>query len=243
MALTDSLISFWKLEEASGNRADEVGGNTLADVNTVTQAAGIVGNASLHALAGVEYLSIGDNAALSTGDIDFTISYWIYFISLTATQQIITKWNSTGNDREYACNYDGDPNNRFQLVVDSAGDGVTSSTIVANSFGAPPSGQWIHVVCWHDSVANTINIRINNGATDSGAHSAGLSDQAADFRIGALGDASGPIDARMDAVGFWKKVLSEAEHNQLQNGGFGVEHPFNEILEGQVHVASMGVYV
>ena len=43
MALTDSIVAYWKLEEASGSRADVVGGNTLTDNNTVTGNPGKLG--------------------------------------------------------------------------------------------------------------------------------------------------------------------------------------------------------
>ncbi len=42
MALLDNLVSYYKLDEASGNRADSQGGLTLTDNNTVTQAVGQV---------------------------------------------------------------------------------------------------------------------------------------------------------------------------------------------------------
>ena len=74
--LTTSLIAHWNLDEASGTRVDAKGGNDLTDNNTVTQATGIVSNAGQFTAANSEYLSIADNAALSTGDIDFTIPLW-----------------------------------------------------------------------------------------------------------------------------------------------------------------------
>ena len=46
MALTDNLIAFWQLEEASGVRYDSEGSNNLTDNNTVTSATGVVGDAA-----------------------------------------------------------------------------------------------------------------------------------------------------------------------------------------------------
>ncbi len=40
MALTDSLVAMWRLEESSGNRSDSQGSNTLTDTNTVGSGTG-----------------------------------------------------------------------------------------------------------------------------------------------------------------------------------------------------------
>ena len=44
MALTDNLVSYWKLDESSGNAADSVGSNTLTNTGTATYAAGKINN-------------------------------------------------------------------------------------------------------------------------------------------------------------------------------------------------------
>ena len=75
MALTDSLISYWKLDEASGNATDSHGTNTLTDTNTVTSVAGKINTARYFTNANTEFFTLADNASLSTGDIDFTINF------------------------------------------------------------------------------------------------------------------------------------------------------------------------
>jgi len=91
MALTDNLISFWGLEETSGTRVDAHGTNNLTDNNTVTSATGKVGTAGQFTNANSEYLSITDNASLSTGDIDFSAQAWVYFDSFGTQRGIINK--------------------------------------------------------------------------------------------------------------------------------------------------------
>jgi hypothetical protein len=67
MALTDNLIAFWGLEEASGTRNDAHGSNHLIDNNTVGSATGRVGTCANFDRFTDEHLSIVDNAALSLG--------------------------------------------------------------------------------------------------------------------------------------------------------------------------------
>lgn len=245
MALLDNIIAYWKLEESSGNRADEVGSNTLSDINTVTGNTGKLGDAAQFTRANVEYLSISDNTDLSTGDIDFSFSFWLYLDVKNVTMQILSKWLSSGGNQAYVCNYDtiGD---RLQFLVSSTGSGGVT-TVVANNFGAVSTGTFIFVVCWHDAAANTINIQINNGTVNSAAHSGGVFDGTAEFRIGTLGDENNPVDGRIDAVGFWKKVLSSGERTLLYNSGNGLDHPFPDPpdvgIEGQIYSSSQGVYV
>src|SRR4051812_13880833 len=77
-ALYNSLISFWKFDEASGNALDSKGATTLTDVNTVTSAAGLVyPTARLFTAASTEYFTAADAPAISTGNITFWIAGWV----------------------------------------------------------------------------------------------------------------------------------------------------------------------
>jgi hypothetical protein len=223
LTLTNKLVSYWKLGEVSGLRDDFYGANNLTDNNTVTQAVGKVGNAAQFTAANSEYLSRADNASLSTGDIDFTIAAWVYMDSDTGdAMNIITKFNATTDNREYALDYGGTAN-RLTFTVNSVGTSGNNTTVVANSFGTLSVGTWAFVVCWHDSVANTINIQVNNGTIDSAATSAGVFNGTSAFRIGSNGNSTpGQYwNGRIDEIGFWKKVLTSTERTNLYNSGNG----------------------
>ncbi len=226
MALIDNLVSYWKLEEASGARADEVGGNTLTDDNTVTQAVGKLGNCGQFTRANSEQLSHVDNASLSVGDIDFTWAGWVYADTLTNNSGILGKW---GTNNEYALWYYNLSSLGLTFmfsVVDGSG-GTTH--LRAASAGAPATGTWYYIVAWHDSVANTINIQVNNGTVDSTAHTTGVRDGTNAFSVGNYASGSAGIywDGRIDSVGFWKRVLTAAERTSLYNSGAGLEYPFS----------------
>lgn len=228
MSLLTDLQAFWELEEASGSRADAHSTNTLSDVNTVTQAAGKVGNAAQFTAVNSEHLSIADNAALSTGDIDFTIAAWVYMDSkgtgFTANV-IASKYGAGGQgvDHEWNLAFTGTTTDRFQFAVrPNAG---TLGTVAADSLGSPSTATWYYVIGWHDSVANTISIQVNNGTVDSQAYSLGTIDGTAAFEIGdASGGLGAPFDGRIDQVGFWKRVLTSQERTDLYNGGAGLSY-------------------
>src|SRR5258708_7847472 len=56
-AITDNLVSFWKLDEASGTRTDSVGSNNLTSNNSVGQSVGKVSNAAHFTATSNQYLS------------------------------------------------------------------------------------------------------------------------------------------------------------------------------------------
>lgn len=224
MSLTDNLISFWELEEASGNRNDSHGANHLTDNNTVTQSAGKVGNAAHFAAASSEYLNRADNASLSVGDIDFSLCAWVYLDSKPGFKgDIVGKHDS--DDLEYDIRWHNGTD-RFEFRIAGGTGPVNGQSITANSFGAPSTVTWYFIVAWHDSVANTINIQVNDGTVDNVAFTFGSYDSAAPFRIGALTDFSEYFDGRIDQVGFWKRILTAAERTELYNSGAGRSYAY-----------------
>lgn len=235
-SLLNDLVAFWKLDEASGNRLDSAGANNLADNNTVTQATGKQGNAAQFTAANSEYLSIADNAALSMGDIDFTIAGWVYLDTKIADRGICAKFG--GSQNEFIL--------RFQFAVlqfvFSVYSGGSIVACPATSFGNPLTGQWYFVVAWHDSVANTINIQINNGAVDSVAYSVGVNDSNGAFRVGDIATLDRYMDGRIDELGVWKRVLTANERTTLYQAGSGLTYPFAVPAPAALVVSSPTAY-
>jgi len=232
MALKDSLISFWELEEASGTRVDAVtaSGNNLTDNNTVTQNPGKVGQAAQFNRVNEEYLSRASNASLQCGDIDFTVLGWIYMDDETDNNRIIAKdHTSPAGAREYLLTY-RQTSDRFEYFVFTPTD--VAVQVVANTFGAPTTATWYFVVAWHNASANTINIQVNDGGVDSTATGGALQAAGgAEFRVGAAvydGGGFGFHSGRLDQAGFWKRVLTPTERTWLYNSGNG--RSYAEIL-------------
>ncbi len=218
--LLNGLVSFWKLDEVSGTRVDAFASNDLTDNNTVTQAsAGKIGDAAQFTRANSEYLS-NASGAFDSGDIGFTMATWVWLDSKPSHFHIAGKWEPTA-DREYQLRF---AFSRYEFNVSNTGFS-TSVNLIASSFGDPPTGAWHFIVVWHDPVANTINIQVNNGTIDSLAFSGGPVVQSADFTIGS--DTAGDdFDGRIDATAWYNRVLTVSERTELWNNGDGIEHPF-----------------
>lgn len=224
--LSQLLVSYWKLDEASGTRADANYVNDLTDNNTVTQTTGKINNAGQFTAANSEYLSRVDNDQISTGDIDFTLAAWVYHDTKTATQVHISKRATpAGAAIEHMVRYNS-ASDRFQFTV---GDGTTSQTLNADNFGSPSTGTWYYIVAWHDATANTINIQVNNGTANSAAETVTIADQAGSFYMGVAADTQ-YMDGRIDETAFWKRVLTADERTSLYNSGAGLAWPLSPVV-------------
>jgi hypothetical protein len=223
MSLLDGLISHWKLDEASGNALDAHGSNHLTDTNTVGTAAGKIGNARAFNLANNEYFTISDNAELSlTGDL--TIAGWVRCddVSLSSDQHWLSKWDFGTAQRSYMLRHGGSTK-RFEFYVSS--NGVSSTGVAANNFGAPSNGVWCFVVAWHDATNDQIGICVNNGTPNTVSHSTGIFDGNAPFRIGTLGTAGTyHWHGLLDEISIWSRVLTSDERTALYNSGNGLAY-------------------
>lgn len=211
------LVAWWSLDETSGTRNDSHGTNHLADGNTVLYGTGKISNAADFEATNSEYLYLADNAALSMGDIDFTLVAWVKFESSTADMIVLSKYDYGASQREYQVLVNA--SNRVFLYV--SGNGTTTAY---DSATGPIDGEWGFVVCWHDATANTINVQVNNGTPSSTSYSGGVLDGTATFAIGSRFNNGTPdafFDGLIDEVSIWKRVLTADERTWLFNSGNG----------------------
>lgn len=221
--LISGLVAYWKLDESSNGsgavtRNDSVGANNLTDIGTTESAIGIVGNCASFVPADGTKLQRNSTSDLQMGDIDFTFAFWIYpNTQLTSGKQLINK------------SLAGSPFTTEYLISAN-----TASKIVIN-FGAAyqptltiTTGAWNLVIAYHDSVNNLFGLQINNGVPQT-TSSAGAfpSPAAGPFSIGGrAADTTTTPDAKIDAVGIWKRLLTTAEKSALYNSGGGIQYPF-----------------
>jgi hypothetical protein len=217
--LMSGLVSYWKLDEASGTRADSHGPNPLADNNTVLNASGKISNAADFEINNSEYLSATDNGTLRGGNTDFTIGCWVYAESLVDYNVPFSKgWG--GASPEYILYTDA---GNWSFVIQSAA-GVDQPGVISGTAAA--TGVWQFVVCWHDSVNDQICIQINNGTVVSVDHAEGVAVGSAPFALGASIASTLYWDGLIDEAFFYRRVLSPAERTSLDNSGAGLSYPF-----------------
>ncbi len=223
--INQDLVAYYSLEEISGaTRLDFANQNDLTDFNTVDAAVAVVGSGAHFTRTNSEHLDAGSSNNLDFGDEDFTIAFWASLDSKPAGAQTIVSKFREGTNRQYFVDFES-VGDRFRFLVDS--DGTSGTTIVsANNFGSPAVNTLIFVVAWHDSIANTINIQVNNGAANSAAHSAGVFQGSALFSLGSYQDSGGSaielFNGIADEVAVWNRTLTSTEKEELYNSGAAV---------------------
>lgn len=220
MAVIDNLVSYWSLDEASGNALDAKGTNTLTDHNTVGSTTGVVSGA--RSFGSPKYFSHADNADLSLGtDTPFSFAFWAKSPSDSSSCGLITKAVS-GPDSSagYVLWIDTSPG-WLEFVV---GNGSSSAVVSGDTnftFVNPPFDVWHFVVAWHDPSGDTINFQIDDGTVRTTSWSGGTQDEGGEFQLGNFSSWTFPWKGSMDEVGFWKKALSATERTWLYNSGSG----------------------
>lgn len=206
--------AYWKLDEASGSRADSIGSETLTDNNTVTSASGVVSTAASFASATSEYLSKTDDAVLSMGaGVRMTLAGWFYF---------------TGNTMGMAGKWTGAPQNEYLIYNQSDGtirfyvssDGTNAFNVGSRT---PTLNAWHFVAVRYDGV--NISIRVDALAWENLAFTADIFNGTGAFEIGRQAGVQ-YLNGRVDELGLWKVALTDAEVTELYNGGAGRTHPF-----------------
>lgn len=225
MSLLTDLVAHWKLNEASGTRNDShSGGHNLTDNNTVASATGKIGDAADFEAGNSEYLSVTDNASISFGaDTPFTITFWAYFESVGGSFHPLLDKAGVGNGTgdEFLIDVEG---GGWRAYVGN-GSSFQSVTGSAGTTGTPTTGQWYFVVFWHDPVANTINLEVNNnGSIRSSAWSGGTQDGTASLLFGKYNTAGLYHDGLLDSVSYWHRVLTSDERTELYNSGNGLDY-------------------
>src|SRR6185295_6028924 len=124
MALTDNLIAYWALNEASGNALDALGSLDLTDENGVgTNGAG----ARAFVAANAESFFHLSTAAFQTGNIDFTLAVKVALTDIDTTQMLLSKYDDGTTNTEYALFFEamGEGAGRFALAVQGPTAGFT----------------------------------------------------------------------------------------------------------------------
>lgn len=226
MALDTNLVSYWKLDESSGNAADSVGSNTLTNTNSATFATGKINNGADLERDSTQYFAGGDALDMNG---NFSISCWIKVESFSGTSRNVTlgKWNDTSNQRSYFLSIAANNLSLF-LSPDGAlglGGGQSDATTIN-------TGAWYHVVVVFNYAAHTCIYYLNGSKVgNTKTHDAtSIYNSTAPVRIGARFDSGGAtdlFDGVIDEVGIWTRELSSTEVTSLYNSGNGFQYPFS----------------
>ena len=215
MAVTTPL-SWWKMDESSGNATDQVG--SLSAVSTsVTYGAGKLNNCAIY--NGSAYHTVSDASGIKpTSDISF--GGWVYITSTSSYQMLLAKGENAGDTRSYELRCFG---STTQMEIQMK---VAGNYVVARSTTAIGTGTWAHVIYTRTGTTHKIYI---NGTLETLASSTPQSGSI-DYSTDALwfGQRNGGLrfNGKLDEIGIWNVALTQSEVTELYNGGTGISYPF-----------------
>jgi len=216
------LVSYWNLDEASGNRADSHGSNTLTDNNTVGSAtnsypANLPGRVANFVAANSEYLSLASDSTLDLNGGDYTFAFWVKFTTLPGELYPLGR-DTAGSLTQYLFNSTAS-SVTFNVQDDPFSVAITAST----GGGSVSTGTWYLVVGGIEG--SNVFISLDGGAKTTTAITITPATGAATFFLGARRAAYGHMNGQMSAVAVWDRALSADDITALYNSGDGAVLP------------------
>lgn len=227
------------LRDLTGNRQNDlINNNGVALINTVSPQqypwdvlttaypqSGNVGNSmnpsALFVSGSSQYLS-GTGQGLHTGNIDWTLYFWVNPTSIAAQMMFAANVGAANADREFQLYSVGSGSDWSGVKCDWWIDGAGHVGSVNTPGTFLTVGHWCTWFLWHDAGSGTINLQgydpeiAGNVGTIYSAAAVGGNSGAGTFTLGKQGDVGGLyLSGIMDNVQVRKRVLSQDERTYL----------------------------
>lgn len=219
MALTDSLVSYWKLDETSGTRADSHGAYHLADKNTVGYTTGKVGNAASHVAANTEYLYNTSFADLS--GLDWTLAFWVKANAQVNASIIL----GMGNADMVALQPQWFTGGACYIDIMQSDWGKTAR-VTPNIPFAADTWYWFCLQYAHSTTKKSTFWLNNAGALTSSVALTGVICSTTRFVVNAARTYGSVGSYCFDCVGVWTRLLTDDERTALYGAGTPPEYPW-----------------
>lgn len=228
--LNTGIVSYWKLEELTSTRVDELGTNNLTSTGAgLINGTGMVGNAAQ--FDGTNFLHKADNASLTFGTA-MSVSFGLYQLSVANNKGVAGQWNY-GVDGVWQIQT---TNGGADLIMwtlatptDAGGnDGHTTTASMANT-------TFYHWVFVYDGTQTGDSNRLKaylNGSnialSFTGTIPATLLDGTTDLNVGSFEGLPRVLSTgdRVDELALWSRALSAGEVTELYNSGTPKQYPF-----------------
>ena len=240
MALSDNLVSYWKLDESSGNAADSVGSNTLTNENSVGYAAALINNGADFGTANTnKSLYSANNLALSGSH--YTFSCWVKLSTeLTTVGGLYMFLESFDDTNIYTAIYYRNVSGETRAGGWRNG-GVNGLTEYATALGTT---NWHFLVVTYDGTNVTFyldNVQRGTPAAASGNNPGAYINSIEIGADGASGDNRWYSSTIIDECGVWSRDLTTTEISQLYNGGAGLQYPFTSTGTTAHNLLTLGI--
>ena len=227
-SLLDSLVAYWKLNEASGTLAiDEMGNKNGYVGGSAVRLVTKWGN-GVKIATNLQSLRVSYNPVVYP-DTSFSVSFWFYLDSLPSAMGrngSIFGINNTNPVLPYYLRipYEGTDQDKLQWTVKNKSNNFYSVTSAATLVDS----TWYHVVAIISGSGNPIQMYLNNNvANDAVNFEGGMIAPDSDIRFGIPYTYTPDyIPHIIDEAGIWHRVLLAEEVEYLYNSGSGRTYPF-----------------
>ena len=215
--ITD-LLAYWRMEEASGVRADSHGSYDCTFVyNNPGFGVGRQGNAL--DLDGINQgLGIGDSPGISMGgDVSFCIGLWFKASNITSNIRLMGKWSDTDVKEYTIAVY----SSRINFYVRD-GANLNSHYVTADNFGDLSNDTWYFVYAYYDADSNIMGVGVNDVFNSGAGPTDGVFDGWGQFWVGRGHTAGYYLEGLIDEAFIYKeRLLGTAERTWMYNSGSG----------------------
>ena len=221
-ALTDGLISYYKMDESSGNIIDVHGSNDGTNFGAAYGATGIINDALNFSVIDSDSVNITDlDQELETSGISF--NFWIKpnqnFPGGTRYAFFDIREGGVNDQLKLLHHTDG---NIYWLYRDSGGIFQTNFAATLNK------GQWYMITTLYNSthIILYINGTEKQKVLTTGSTGVDFTDSD-DFQLGVDVGFSQYIDGVLDEFGVWNRALTSSEITDLYNSGSAFAYPLS----------------
>lgn len=226
-SLQTDLLGYWMMNETGGIRADS-SANTfhLSEYDDVTAYEHAYNDYCIKLSGTPGEILYNSGSDFHMNDTDFTICAYIYPTG-EGFGTIAGKYYANGNEREYAL---------YQVTnaiwFGKSTDGTFESNNRVRVFDTfTYQNTWLFVAGLHDSVNNTMTIKINQLYENSINSDAGIYTGVRPFTVGGEGDLVGnTYRGKIDNVGVWKRLLSDSELDLLYTASYKTNMGYPSVL-------------
>lgn len=225
-ALTTNLTAFWNFDETTGNASDATGnGNTLTNNNTALFSTGLINNAVYLTRSLSQSLSNPTPSTFSP-PTDFTWNVWLYLTDLPSSggeYDIVTEWSSNASDRSFLWGfYNSAGTQRMEFVTN---DGSSNGSLDIAYTAATGAWHMYTIEYVASTKVATFYVDTSLNSTSGTLKSLNPTPVAA-FFVGGQANGGSNFNGRIDATGFWGRLLTAPELTTLYNSGAGCQYNF-----------------
>jgi hypothetical protein len=213
------LLSYWKLDETTGNRLDSHNTNHLVPAGTNNSTIGKIGNALSFRASGDLELRKTAATGITLNTEPFTICGWYQKTGVPSSANFTfldVQLYDGGHSLLWRASlrYNSSGILQFQYGLGAGGDAILTIT--------PSIGVWYFFRLWM-SVDGKIHAQFNNGTKYNG--SVAITSVPVATTVEVVFGATPVYELLLDEVGIWSGDLSDAQTANLYNSGNGQTYP------------------